>query len=123
MCSQVTVNRSLRARVADVFSSSFRNFCALISSLYCSALMLTPTLCGKINTNLNMDNLFSSMAGIVIKIAFYVGALLTVGGIFSLIVAYKDDNADGQTRAVRLIVVGVVLVGFETMLKTAGILS
>ena len=31
--------------------------------------------------------------------------------------------SDGQTRAVRLIVVGVVLVGLETVLKLVGIIS
>ena len=124
MCNQITLKRSLRVRAAEAFNSSLRKFCALMTSLGCSALLLTPTLCsGKINTNLNMDSLFASMAGIVIKIAFYVGALITVGGVFSLIVAYKDDNADGQTRAVRLIVVGVVLVGFETIFRTAGIIG
>lgn len=123
MYNQMTLNRSLRARAADVFNAPLRKFCALMTSLYSSAMLLTPTLCGRINSSLDMDNLFASMAGIVIKIAFYVGALVTIGGIFSLIVAYKDDNADGQTRAVRLIVVGVVLVGFETMLKTAGIMG
>lgn len=123
MCNQITAKRSLRTSAAEVFNSSFRKTCALMSSLGCSAMLLTPTLCGKINTNLNMDDLFASMAGIIIKIAFYVGALLTIGGVFSLIVAYKDDNADGQTRAVRLIVVGVILVGFKSMLQLAGIIS
>ena len=31
--------------------------------------------------------------------------------------------SDGQTRAVRLIVVGVVLVGLETVLKLVGIIA
>lgn len=122
MCNQIALKGSLRTSVAEAFNSSFRKTCALMSSLGCSAMLLTPTLC-TINTNISMENLFASMAGIIIKIAFYVGALLTIGGIFSLIVAYKDDNADGQTRAVRLIVVGVILVGFKSMLQLAGIIG
>lgn len=121
MRNQITLNRSLRARVAEAFNKPLRNFCAMMSALACSSMLIAPTLCG-IGTNLDMDSLFQSMAGVIIKIAFYVGALITVGGVFSLIVAYKDDNADGQTRAVRLIVVGIVLVGFEQMLQTVGIL-
>lgn len=31
--------------------------------------------------------------------------------------------SDGQTRAVRLIVIGIILVGFEAMLKLLGVLS
>ena len=123
MTTPTTLNRSFRARATEVFNAPMRFFAALMSSLYCSAMLLVPTFCAKFNTKLNMDNLFGSIAGIIIKIAFYVGALITVGGVFALILAYKDDNADGQTRAVRLIVVGLVLVGFEGMLKLVGILE
>lgn len=121
MRNQITLNRSLRSRAAEVVNAPVRNFCAAMSSLATAVMMSSATLCGKINTNLDMDALFANMAGIVVKIAFYVGALIVVGGIFQLVLAYKDDNSDGQTRAVRLIVVGVILVGFEQMLKIAGI--
>ena len=123
MFHSIRLNRSVRVRAAEVFNTPVRMFYALMAFLYCSVTLLTPTLCGQINTNLNMETLFASMAGIIVKIAFYAGALITVGGIFSLVLAYKDDNSDGQTRAVRLIVVGVILVGFESMLKLAGIMN
>lgn len=123
MTAPMTLKRSFRARAAEVFNAPIRFFTALMSSLCCSAMLLAPTLCAKIKTELNMDTLFGNMVNIITKIAFYVGALLTVGGVFALILAYKDDNADGQTRAVRLIVIGIILIGFEAMLKLAGIIG
>ena len=111
------------ANTREILTAPYRFYMAVMMSLYAGALTTAPTLCAKIKTNINMDTLFGNMADIVIKIAFYVGALIAIGGVFTLILAYKDDNAEGQSRAVRLIVVGVMLVGFQTVLKIAGIIS
>lgn len=115
--------KSMVQTVKEVFNAPMRKFNGFM--LWLSSLMLAtqPTLCVKIKGNLDMDTVFGSMADIVIKIAFYVGALIAIGGVFSLVLAYKDDNAEGQTRAVRLIVVGCVLIGFKTILSLAGIIT
>lgn len=84
-----------------------------------TAQFLTTT----INTNLDLDSLFGGVVDMIIKIAFYVGAVLAVGGIFSLLLAYKDDNADAQSKAVRIIVIGGVLVGLRAFLQLAGIIA
>lgn len=84
-----------------------------------TAQFLTTT----INTNLDLDSLFGGVVDMIIKIAFYVGAVLAVGGIFSLLLAYKDDNADAQSKAVRIIVIGGVLVGLRAFLQLAGIIG
>ena len=70
----------------------------LMLSMYSAAMVTAPTLCVKLQpSGVNMDTLFGSLADIIIKLAFYVGILITVGAIFSLIFAYKDDN--GATRS------------------------
>ena len=112
---------SLRAR--EVMSAPFRMLMTAITGLMTSAMMAVPTLCSTtIKSNIDMDTLFGNMANIIIKIAFYVGAIVAISGIFQLVLAYKDDNSDSQTRAVRLIVVGAVLIGFRTILQIAGII-
>ena len=127
MCTKVM--KSSRAavcagKIREIFTAPYRRFMALMMSLYSAAMVTAPTLCVKLQpSGVNMDTLFGSLADIIIKLAFYVGILITVGAIFSLIFAYKDDNAEGQSRAVRLIVVGVMLVGFETVLRLAGIIQ
>ena len=63
------------------------------------------------------------MEDIIIQIAMYVGIALAVGGVFSLVLAYKDENAEGQSRAVRIIVVGGALIGLRVLLQTAGLVN
>lgn len=112
---------SLKAR--EVMSAPFRMLMAAFTALMTSAMLAAPTLCSTtIKSNIDMDTLFGNMANIIIKIAFYVGAIVAISGIFQLVLAYKDDNSDSQTRAVRLIVVGAVLIGFRTILQIAGII-
>lgn len=76
-----------------------------------------------INTNLDLDSLFGGIVDIIIKIGMYVGIALAVGGVFSLVLAYKDENAEGQSRAVRIIVVGGALIGLRVLLQTAGLIN
>ncbi len=83
-----------------------------------------PTvLSSHINPDVDIDSLFGGIIDIINKIAFYVGAILVVGGIFSLILAYKDENADQQARSIRNIVVGVSLMSLPIFLQMAGIVT
>lgn len=111
--------------VKEVMSAPFRMLSAAMMSGMIGVMTMCPTLCNGnavINDDIDMDELFGSMAEIIIKIAFYVGAIVAISGIFSLVVSYQTENPDGQTRAVRQIVVGVVLIGFRTILDIAGII-
>ena len=76
-----------------------------------------------INTNLDLNSLFGGVVDIIIQIAMYVGIALAVGGVFSMVLAYKDENAEGQSRAVRIIVVGGALIGLRVLLQTAGLIN
>ena len=112
------------SKARQVLSAPFRMLNAALLSLMTASMTIAPTLCGsKIKANIDMDTLFGNMAEIIIKIAFYVGAIVAISGIFQLVLAYKDDNSDGQTRAVRLVVVGAVLIGFRSILQIAGIIG
>lgn len=111
------------SKVAEVFNAPFRKLCAWMLSIYTTLMVTAPTLCVTIKKGATMENLFGGMADIIIQIAFYVGALLGIGGVFSLILAYKDDNSEGQSRAIRLLVIAGVLMGLEMFLRTVGIIS
>lgn len=86
---------------------------------------MTPVMLSgtSINTNLDLNSLFGGIIDIIIQIGMYVGIVLAAGGVFSLVLAYKDENAEGQSRAVRLIVVGGALIGLRVLLQTAGIIG
>ncbi|MGN0671728.1 MAG: hypothetical protein ACI4KE_03770 [Anaerovoracaceae bacterium] len=68
------------------------------------------------------DQVMKGVINIIFEVAKYVGIVLAVSGIFQLILAYKDDNADGQSRAVRLVVVALVLLGLKTLVKMTGLI-
>lgn len=75
-----------------------------------------------VNSTIDMDTLFGGIVDIIIKMASYVGMILVIGGIFQLILAYKDDNADAQSKAIRYIVVGASLMGLRLFLTMSGII-
>lgn len=76
-----------------------------------------------INENTDIGVLIGSIVEFICRIAFYVGVVVLVSGIFMVTMAYKDDNSEQQTRGVRMAAVGAVLVGFRLALKWIGIIS
>ena len=76
-----------------------------------------------VKADVNMENLFGGIVDIIIKMASYVGIVMVIGGIFSLILAYQNENADKQANAIRSIVVGASLMGLRVFLQMAGIIG
>ena len=109
--------------VKDAINAPVRRFNALLLGMFSTLLVMQPTMCVTFKTNLSMDSLMGGMGEIIIQIALYIGIFIIVSGVLQLLLAYKDDNAEGQTRAIRLLVIGIALVGFRVLLKTAGIIS
>lgn len=109
--------------VKDAINAPVRRFNALLLGMFSTLLVMQPTMCVNFKTNLSMDSLMGGMGEIIIQIALYIGIFIIVSGVLQLLLAYKDDNAEGQTRAIRLLVIGIALVGFRVLLRTAGIIS
>ncbi len=82
-----------------------------------------PARADTLNPTVDIDTLFGGVVDIICQIAMYMGGFLVIAGAISLILAYKDENSEQQTRAVRLIVVGAALMGLKPLLHTAGILK
>lgn len=83
------------------------------------AMLLFPVMTMCVPTT---DQVMKGVINIIFEVAKYVGIVLAVSGIFQLILAYKDDNADGQSRAVRLVVVALVLLGLKTLVQLTGLI-
>lgn len=66
--------------------------------------------------NADASSILSSIIGIVLGIARYVGIALLVYAIYQMIMAMKDDNADSKSRAMQLIVVSIVLIILKTII-------
>jgi Na+/melibiose symporter-like transporter len=77
----------------------------------------------KIKTNITTEGLVGGIVGFVIKAAFYIGIVVLATGIFMFVFAYKDDNAESQSRGARFAVVGALLVGLRVLLQLVGIIE
>ena len=127
MRNPITLNRSWRAKMTSIFSTPVLKLNAFLLSL-CSAFMLTaPTLCSEtnvqFNTNLTEDELVGGVLSVLIKFAYIAGALVLAGGIFAYIWARKEEDSRGQGIALTTCATGVLLVGFETILRLIGVIS
>ena len=78
-----------------------------------AATAASPVFCS--GGGVNIDATFQSIMEILYSIAMYMGIGIVAYAIFSWVLAMKDDNADGQARAIRFLVVGIVLAGLGTI--------
>lgn len=63
-------------------------------------------------------NVLGEIVNLIGLLARVVGILLGVYGLYKLIVALKDQDANGITQAIVLIAVGIILIAFKTIVKT-----
>lgn len=96
---------------------------ASILGLSTMAMSLTASAATSINTGLDTEQLVGGIIDFICKVAFYMGFVVVATGVFMLVFAYKDDNAEGQSRAVRVAVVGAILIGLTSILKLTGIIN
>lgn len=117
--------RTVSTKAKEVMSAPFRMVSAAMFSCMTALMSVAPTLCESvtINKSLDLDSLAGGMIGLIIKLAFYVGLVMAGGGVFSWLLAMKDDNSEGQSRGIRLIFIGGALMGLRLLLQLAGIIK
>lgn len=57
----------------------------------------------------------SKVVNIVLDIFRYIGIILTLWGIGSLVMAFKNEDADSKSRAIMSLVVGIALITLKTL--------
>lgn len=68
------------------------------------------------NVNENKtNNMLGNVISLIAMLARVVGILLGVYGLYKLIVAFKDQDANGITQGVVLLAVGIILIMFKTI--------
>lgn len=77
----------------------------------------------KINPNATTDTVIGGILDVIFKIAFYIGIVIAIIGVVSFILAFKDDNAESQSRGVRLAVVGTALIGIKFLVGLTGLIQ
>ena len=102
------------SKLRYVLNAPARFMASIYAALITGMMSVSPVYCLSGNTG-TMNALFNSMVDIICNIAFYVGAIVIVGGVFNWVMAQKDENADGQSRAIKFIVCGFALVSLKVI--------
>lgn len=64
-------------------------------------------------------NMVYEIASVVVNIFPLVGIFFVLSGVFKLVMAYRQDNPEGQSAAAKDIVIGVVFIAFRVFIWTA----
>lgn len=85
----------------------------------CAAMCLAQTGLCSADTNTIVENLVAQ----VIVMMGYVGIVVCVIGVAKFALAMKDENPDGQTRAVYYAIAGAILIGIKPIISGLGIVT
>lgn len=66
----------------------------------------------------DISDVFKDLLGIIGTVFRTVGAVITAFAVGQFVLAMKDDDPSAKTRAATLIVVGMVLIAFPSILDT-----
>lgn len=77
----------------------------------------------QIKTDLDTETVIGGILDVIFKIALYIGIVIAVVGVFSFILAFKDDNAEAQSRGIRLAIVGCALIGLKVLVELTGLIK
>lgn len=69
------------------------------------------------------DKAMSTIVNFVFRIFGYIGAVLGVWGIGSLILAFKNEDADAKSRAIMILGAAILLLSLKTVVQGSGILT
>lgn len=65
-----------------------------------------------------LDSAFGAILSTIMTSAKYIGIVITVFGIFQMVLGFKEENAEQMSSSVSLLVVGVALVGAGTLVPS-----
>lgn len=77
----------------------------------------------KIKDGVSTTTMIGGIIGFIIEVAKYMGFVVVASGIFMFVFAYKDDNAEAQSRAARFAVVGAILLSLKPILSLTGLIE
>lgn len=69
------------------------------------------------------ENLVAKLAGTILDIFRWIGALLLIWSVAQVVMAFKNEDADSKSRAMMMAIVSITLITLKTVLKTIGIIS
>lgn len=105
------------------FNKIQRRIIGACASLVTATATVLPVSAATVNTDMTTEEMLGGIIEFICNVARYMGIVVVAAGIFMLIFAYKDDNAEAQSRAVRFAVIGAIMLSLKTVLKLTGLIS
>ena len=62
------------------------------------------------------DNMMTNILGIVLTVFRYIGIFMTVWGVAMVVMAFRNEDAEGKTKGIMVAVAGIVLVTLKSIL-------
>lgn len=85
--------------------------------------MTMPVFAVSANPNLDPEAIIGNIAGYLLKILTGIGLVFIVWGGFQFGMAMKDEDAASKSKAILVLVSGIIMVGLQAVLKGFGILA
>jgi len=104
---------SVREKVRSKWDRAHRGYYSLMAALTVGAFQMTPTLCA----DPSMEDVAIKLLDIIFTIARWAGVVMVVVAGVSLIMAQKDENADGKSRAITFIIAGIALACMKSLVN------
>ena len=73
--------------------------------------------------DVDANDMMNKVVTLLLTMMRFVGVLLLIWSIFQLVSAFKNEDADSKSRAMMMVMVGVILIGIKSVIRTLGIIS
>lgn len=115
--------KKIKQTAKNCYGKAKKFFAVTCATLVMGSLTTLPAYAVTINQNADTASVVGGILDVVFKVAMYMGFIIAGAGVFTFIMAFKDDNAESQSRGARLAVVGAILIGLKAVVQLTGLIS
>ncbi len=88
----------------------------------CATMFLTSAIAFAAPKTVVTGNLVKTIVDYIFEIFFYIGVFLLAWSIGSMVLAFKNEDADSKSRAAMTLVVSILLMGIGTVFNGLNLL-
>ena len=113
----MAIASKVKAAVANGFDKTKVASVAATTAVMVGMSQVMPVFCALNPDGIDIETIIGSILGIILTIAMYVGVVLLTYAVFQLVRSFKNDDAEGKSRATQLLVVSAVLIGLKKLMS------
>ena len=113
----MAIASKVKAAVANGFDKTKVASVAATTAVMVGMSQVMPVFCALNPDGSDIETIIGSILGIILTIAMYVGVVLLTYAVFQLVMSFKNDDAEGKSRATQLLVVSAVLIGLKKLMS------